>query len=789
MWLAGLSLALQAATGAPERPVVRPPRIDTTVAIDGRLEEPVWRTAARLDGFHQYRPVDGQAAAQRTEVLVWYSPNALYFGIIAHDRTPGSIRATLADRDKIFDDDRVIIYLDTFNDRRRAFVFGANPLGVEEDGVRTEGGFGGGGGGGGGGRGGGGFGGAVSYDRSPDYLYQSKGQITDSGYVIEMRIPFKSLRYAPGTQATVGGIGGTSPGGTTMTWGFNVVRVTQRSGFEDTWSDVRRGGTSFLAQGGLLAGLTDIKRGVVTEVQPVITASASGTRDTINGVFSRESLKPDFGMNLRLGFSNLAVDATVNPDFSQVESDAGAVTLNERFALFFPERRPFFLEGIELFQSPGSIVYTRRIGAPVAGAKVTGKFGRVSLAHLTAVDEELDPYDTTVTFKRHPVVNVTRIRTDLGTNSLAGITVTDRSVAGGFSRLVQADTRLLFAKVYAINGNLGHSWKRLDGETRSGPAWSVGFDRTGRAWGFSYSLEGIDPGFEAAVGFVPRVGDVNLRAFNRFSLFGRRGALFEGITFFGGASRYWQYSRFGSDRAIEGDQSLSAFGRIRGGWSYGVSTRSAFVDFDPAYYDGATVASRTGFVPYVGPARLTNAVDVSANASSPNLPWGSFNVRVQRRTVGLFSEASRAREFQVSGGFEVRPRQWARVEGNVTYSRLRRARDESEFGRTIIPRLRLEIQPNRTFLFRIITEYRSQRRDALRSAENGQILYFGGVASEPTNTNRFRADFLLSFQPSQGTVAFLGYGAGFDGDRTLSFQRLVRQDDGLFLKLAYQFRR
>lgn len=785
MWLAGLSLALQAAAGASERPVVRPPRIDTVVTVDGRLDEPVWRRAAKLDGFHQYRPVDGQAAAQRTEVLVWYSPSALYFGIIAHDRSPGSIRATLADRDKIFDDDRVIVYLDTFNDRRRAFVFGANPLGVQEDGVRTEGGF---GGGGGGGRGGGG-GGAVSYDRSPDYLFQSKGQVTDSGYVVEMRIPFKSLRYASGSRATPGDIGGISPGGTTMTWGFNVVRATQRSGFEDTWSDVRRGGTSFLSQGGLLAGLTDIKRGVVTEFQPVITASASGVRDSVTGVFGRESLKPDLGANLRLGFSNLAIDATVNPDFSQVESDAGAVTLNERFAIYFPERRPFFLEGIELFQSPGSVVYTRRIGSPVAGGKITGKFGRLSLAHLTAVDEEYDPYDTTLTLKRHPVVNVTRIRTDLGANSLAGFTVTDRSVAGGFSRLVQADTRLLFAKVYAVSGNLGHSWKRLDGETKSGPAWSVGFDRTGRAWGFSYSLEGVDPGFEAAVGFVPRVGDVNLRAFNRFSLFGRRGALFEGVTFFGSGNRYWRYSRFGTDRAVEGDQSLSAFGRIRGGWSYGINARSAFVDFDQDYYLGAAVASGTGFVPYAGPARLTNAADVSVNASSPNLPWGSINARVQRRTVGLFSEASRAREFQASGGFEVRPRQWARVEGNLVYSRLVRTRDGSEFGRTIIPRIRVEIQPNRTYLFRIITEYRSQRRDALRSAETGQVLYFDGVASEPTNTNRFRADFLLSFQPSPGTVAFLGYGAGFDGDRTLSFQRLVRQDDGFFLKLAYQFRR
>ena len=771
--LAGLSLAIQAATGVPERPAVRPPRIDTTITIDGRLDEPVWQRAARLADFHQYRPVDSRPAAQSTEVLVWYSSSAIYFGIIAHDRNPGSIRATLADRDKIFDDDRVLVYLDTFNDRRRAFVFGANPLGVQEDGVRTEGGFGGGGGGGGGGGRGGGGGGATSFDRSPDYLFASKGLINDSGYVIEMRIPFKSLRFA---------------GGKSMTWGFNVVRTTQRSGFEDTWSDVRRGGTSFLSQAALLTGLTGIKRGVVTEVQPFVTASASGARDEL-GRYNRVPFKPDFGANVRFGFTNLALDGTVNPDFSQVESDAGAVTLNERFAIFFPERRPFFLEGIELFQSPGSIVYTRQIAAPLAGAKITGKFGHWSLAHLTAIDDEA-PLDTLVSaIHRRPVVNVTRVRTDLGANSLAGFTITDRSVAGGFSRVVQADTRLLFGKVYALSGNLGHSWKNLDGERKSGPVWSVGFDRTGRSWGFNTSLEGVDPGFEAALGFVPRVGDVNLRVFNRLSLFGRPGALFEGITFFGGGSRYWSYGGFGRARAIEGDQSLSGFGRIRGGWSYGANLRSGFVDFDPAYYLGATIRSGAGPVPYVGPPRLTNAVDVSFNASSPNLPWGSVNVRVQRRTTGVFSEASRAREFQVSGGLEVRPRPWVRLEGNTVYSRLTRVRDGSEFGRTIIPRIRLEIQPNRSYFFRIITEYRSQRRDALRSAQTGELLYFDGVASEPSATNRFRVDFLFSFQPSQGTVAFLGYGAGYDGDRTLTLQHLVRQDDGLFLKLAYQFRR
>ena len=752
-----------AGTPPPERPVVRPPRIDTTITLDGRLDEPVWASAASLSGFHQYRPLDHQPAEQETTVKVWYSPTAIYFGIIAHDKHPGSIRATLADRDKIDEDDRVQIFLDTFNDRRRAFVFGVNPLGVQEDGVRSEGNSGGGGGGGGRGGGGGGGGGATSLDRSPNYLFDSKGLITDSGYVVEVRIPFKSLRY---------------PGGKELTWGFNVVRLTQRSGFEDTWTDARRGTLSFLSQAGFLAGMSGITRGVVTEVQPFVTAAANGVVDTTLGRFVRGELKPDFGVNFRLGFTSLSVDGTINPDFSQVESDAGQVTLNERFALFFPERRPFFLEGIELFQTPGSIVYTRRIANPVAGGKVTGKFGRIGIAHLTAFDVQNDE----VTGERtHPFVSVTRIRSDIGANSLVGATLTDRSVGGGFSRTVAADSRFALGSLYAFNTSLANSWHHDSFGTVAAPAWSIGLDRTGRSWGFGYNFEGRDPGFEAALGFVPRVGDVNLRLFNRVTIFGKRGAFFEGITLFGGATRYWNYRRFGHDQPTEGDQSLSGFGRLRGGWSYGWSTRLGFVDFNPDYYRGAEVMVNGRLSRYRGPAQLEKAVELSFNVSTPNLPQGSANIRVNRREVGIFSEASEGREFQISAGAEIRPHPWVRLEGNWVYSKLIRQRDGSEFGRAMIPRLRLEFQPNRTYFLRIISEYRSERRAERRSALTGDVLYFEGARSEATNTNRFQVDILLSFQPSQGTVAFLGYGAGYERD-------LVKQDDGFFFKLAYQFR-
>ena len=464
------------------------PRIEAEASIDGRLDEPAWAQATRLGGFSQYQPVDGRPAEEKTEVLVWYSPSAIHFGILASDANPGSIRATIADRDNLSNDDTVKIFLDTFNDRRRAFFFGVNPLGAQEDGVQTEGAF-----NAGSAMGGGNFQGGT-LDRSPDYKWDSKGMITDQGYTVEIRIPFKSLRY---------------PGNGPQSWGINIQRKIQRTGYVDTWTDVRRASNSFLGQSGLMKGLHDLKRGVVTKAQPFLTASRNGSRDE-NGKFQTEDIQWNPGLNMRFGFTNLSIDATINPDFSQVESDAGQVTLNQRFALFYPEKRPFFLEGIELFSTPNQLVYTRQISDPIVGGKLTGKVGRVGIAYMNAVDDIADG--------RHAVFNIARVRADIGASSVAGATYTDRTTADGFNRVLAADARITFKKLYYVQGQVGGSWDDTDGRSTSAPIWSAEFDRTGRAWGFNYKLNGIGESFEARSGYVPRNDNVEARAFNRFTL-------------------------------------------------------------------------------------------------------------------------------------------------------------------------------------------------------------------------------------------------------------------------------
>jgi uncharacterized protein DUF5916/cellulose/xylan binding protein with CBM9 domain len=748
-------LALQLQTAAPTFTV---PRVEADVTIDGALNEAAWQSAVRLTDFHQYEPVDGRSAEERTEVLVFYSPRAIHFGIIASAKDPSTIRATLADRDNIPSDDRVTIYLDTFDDRRRAFMFGVNPLGVQEDGVRTEGAV----------SAGSIFGGSV--DLNPDYLFESKGQVTKEGYVVEVRIPFKSLRF---------------PGSGPQRWGINVVRDVASTGYRDTWTDVRRASASFLAQSGRMEGIENVVRGVVTEVQPFVTATMTGAREPSSARFERDDIKPDAGANLRFGFPEFSLDATINPDFSQVESDVGLVTVNERFALFIPEKRPFFLEGIELFSTPNQLVYTRRIVEPLGGVKLTGKLGRYSVAYLSALDE---------TRGRDALFNVARVRADFGGNSLVGVSVTDRRKGDTTNTVAAADVRYVFGRLYYLEGQAGGSWTRdsSSADTRPASVWRGEFDRTGRSWGFNYLVNAIEDDFESHAGFVPRSGIVEAHAFNRFTLYGGRGALVENFTFFGGPSRLWEYGSFPDASPVEGDELIGGYTIFRGGWRVNWGVFRQLVIFDRAQFSGLqnlVPPSVGGFIAYDGPSELSNLWGDSISVSTPVFSKWHATLGAARFATPIFFEGSEGDGSRLTASLTLRPTASIRVEALGVAVRIDRDRDGSEFARVIIPRLKLEYQPRRSLFFRVIGEWRDERRDALRDARTGEPLFFAGEPIPATEDKTLRADWLVSYEPSPGTVAFLGYGSTLEAPGGASWSHMRRSADGLFFKLAYQFRR
>lgn len=736
-------------------PVAALPRLDADIAVDGVLDEAVWGEAARLDGFSQYEPVDGRPAAQPTEVLVWYSPTAIHFGVIAHDALPDAIRATRAARDNIGGDDHVILFLDTYLDRRRAFVFGVNPLGIQMDGIRSEG-------GGGGGPGGG-------TDRSPDFFFESAAQVTEEGWVAEVRIPFSSLRLS-----------GTGP----QEWGFNVQRITQRTGYTDTWADTRRASASFLRQSGTLTGLRDLDLGVVFEAQPFITASLPGAADAGGGPFRRGSLDPDAGANVRVGFTNVSLDATINPDFSQVEADEGQITVNERFALSLSEKRPFFLEGNEFFSTPNRLVYTRQVASPLVAGKITGKRGSMGGGYLVALDEGFDGQDA--------VFNIARLRRDFGASSHAGVLLTDRTETGGsgvYNRVAAADLRHVFGGMYYAEVQAGASWTRDEEGERAGPIWRTAVDRTGRSWGFNYSFNGISEDFRTHAGFVPRQDQVAFRGINRLTWYGEQGSLVEVVEGRFGPDRVWRHGGFGSDGALEGGEDINASVRFRGGWEISGEIGREFVELDPADFASYTTEIPDGPDEVYLPLGRVSGPSFRVELETPSLQGWDASVSARRTTQAIFLEGSKGRTTSLEGSLGLRPTAGVRIAVDATWQELTRARDGSRFARTVIPRVRLELQPTAALLFRAVAEYQDGERDILRDARTGAPLALAGVPFERDDEGEMRVDFLVSYRPTPGTVAFLGYGAGLSGPSGFAASSMERNTDGFFLKLAYQIRR
>lgn len=761
--------AQQTYNGRAHQTDVLPPRIDARPTIDGVLNEPVWHQAALLTGFSQYQPVDGLPARDSTEVLVWYSADAIYFGIRAYESHGDVVRATLADRDNIDADDNIQILLDTYSDHRRAFMFAVNPLGIQEDGVRSEGQDAGAAGGGSGTTGN--FNGTI--DLNPDYVWESRGHVTSFGYEVEVRIPFRSLRFQSADP---------------QTWGLQIVRHVQHSGYEDTWTPTVRANASFLIQAGRLVGLTGLHRGLVMDVIPEATARIDG--DSVGGGYGYRT-HPALGGTLVWGVTNgLGLSATAHPDFSQVEANVAQVTLNQRFALFYPEKRPFFLEGLEQFDTPNRLIYTRDIVQPDGGAKLTGKVGQASIAYLGAVDERDSATDT------HPVYNILRLRRDFGPNSTLGLVYTDRIDGGDYNRMGGFNARVLWHKIWFSQVQVVGSRTRNASGTHDGALWDVTFgDRTGRAYGNHFEVLGVSPDFVAASGFVNRTGYVQAKMYNRYSWYGRPEALVEQLSMFVTVQPLWTYADFGHlAGTFEGGYSASLSATLRGGWNLNAAVNDNAQRFDTASYPGYAVVSDQDTSAFALPHGLYQLLNESVGIRSPNRAL-TFSATVGYGAAVLFAEAAEGRELSVQVDVAWRPTPSLRLDAGWTTDRLTRVRDASEFALTNIPRLQADYQLTRSIFFRYIGQYVAQHQAALEDPRTGAPL----LQRDPTTgqflpldaltSNVFRNDVLLSYKPIPGTVLFIGYGASLTQPTAFTFFRgLQRTTDGVFVKLSYLFR-
>jgi hypothetical protein len=486
--------------------------------------------------------------------------------------------------------------------------------------------------------------------------------------------------------------------------------------------------------------------------------------------------KPQVGGNVRWAAgSNFVLNGTVRPDFSQVEADATQIAADERFALFYAERRPFFVEALDQFNVPNTLVYTRTIVRPDGALKLTGKLARADVAVMSAVDQGETSFNS-----ERPLVDIVRVRQNFGDQSLAGLLYSDRVANGRTNRVFGGDTRFVFPKFY-VQFQAVESMTHENGTTRSGPLWEAVVDRTGRAFGFHYNIIGIDPDFRADNGFVPRVGFVRASVSNRYTLYGKPGAVVERFNIFGTTQALWRHDDFFSAKSLLEDQaSLMMQVTMRGGWSVGMTPRLSTYAFDPAAY--------TNFVPSDRIESLVGAFSVS----TPQFHTFSASAGA---TVGNdvdLLETSRVRRTDFNASLDLRPSSRLRINATYVSTAFTRRSDGEQSAFQRIPRVKLEYQLTRPLFVRVVSQYTATRRDALRDPRTGQILLIGSgstqTPSAPSASNSLRTDWLLSYRPAPGTVFFLGYGGTLSEPDPLAFQELRRRNDSFFVKLSYVFR-
>ncbi|HEX8687335.1 MAG TPA: sugar-binding protein, partial [Pyrinomonadaceae bacterium] len=508
------------ATGAPppeKTNPVRIPRFEAAPVIDGRLDEEVWNGAARLKDFYQIEPGDNSTPSRATEVLLGYDARTLYLAFRAHD-DPSKVRATIARRDAVSGDDHVGIYLDTYNDKRKAYSLYFNPYGIQADAVFTEG---------------------VGEDYSVDVVMQSKGVVGDGGYVVEVAIPFKSLRYEAGKDKL---------------WGVHVFRFIKRFDDErDSWMPISRDKSGTLSQAGHLTGLEDLWAGRTLEVIPTLTFSQTGRRvraltpaavgadPTLQdpGRFINPAVEADPGVTARLHVTpTVVLDLTVNPDFAQVEADQLVVTANQRFPIFFQERRPFFIEGIDIFRTPLRPLHTRAIVDPDFAVKLTGKRGRNTFGFLAASDKapgnfsEDERTDPSVRpsierfLDKNAYVGVLRLKRDVGKESSLGLIATTYNFIekhnhlGGFDGRLRLDEQSVFtfqvlgttSRRFFRDADLGRSLYR----TGNGFAYDFNYQKSGRNLYVELFGTGRTRDYRADVGFTPRTDTNNEGVYVRY---------------------------------------------------------------------------------------------------------------------------------------------------------------------------------------------------------------------------------------------------------------------------------
>ena len=703
MTLAGtVAILLCLATGAwaqTPAPVLRMPRVSRPPSLDDFLRGRPREAEARVTGFRQRYPRDGAPASRETTAYVSYDERNLYVAFDCRDE-PGKIRGRLAKREDVGDDDSVAVFLDTFHDRQRAYMFAANPLGIQSDAIYTEG---------------------QGNDTSFDTLWYSEGRVTKDGYIVWMAIPFKSLRFSSSAR---------------QTWGIALNRTIFHASEDAYWPFISQKVEGLVPHFATLEGLDDVSPGRNLQFIPYGVFSRARLLDTAGpkppGFYT--SNEGRVGLDAKVVLRDaLTLDVAANPDFSQVESDEPQVTVNQRYEVYYPERRPLFIENAGFFQTPMELFFSRRIQDPRLGARLTGKLGRWALGALGADDRaagrrvpQNDPLHG-----RSAAIGVVRVQREFARQSSVGVLMTSRDFGSMSSRVLALDTRLKLNPNWVLSGQAARTYDRQPGgRGLSGPLYYADLTHSGKHFDYSTTYIDRSPDVRAPLGFINRV-DM------------RRVANWTSYTFRPEHSRVlaWRVNVAGfadwnrSGRLQDWNASAGTMGSFRGNTRLFLTRSKGFelfkgAGFQKEYTNLYFTTARWKWLVIDAPAVFGTAINYYPAGGRP--PFS-------------------AKFAEMQAGLTVRPAPKLRLQQAYVYSRLATQADAGRLG------LPASTPIYNNHILRAKVNYQFTRELSLRVILDYNAVLPNSSLINQERSKRLAADLLVTYLVHPGTVVYAGY--------------------------------
>jgi hypothetical protein len=650
-----------------------------TINIDGYLDDEGWETASRTSNFVERHPGDNIEPGVDTEVLITYDSDNLYVAFVCVD-DPNQIRATMCQRDQFHGDDAVTLLLDTYGDASWAYEFFVNPYGIQKDQLWTN---------------------ITGEDTGYDLIWKSAAQITETGYQVEMAIPFSSIRF---------------PDKEVQSWKIDFWRTHPRDSYRQySWSAYDRSEQCWPCQWGTVDGISNVRPGKGIEILPAFVSNRYGgiDYDSPDLPFKREDIEGELSLGGKYAInSNITLEAAYNPDFSQIEADAGQIDVNTTVALFFPERRPFFQEGRDIFRTLFNSFYTRTINDPQFAAKLTGRTEKYRFGVLSAVDENT-PY--IVPFEEgssSPInvgksyVNVFRGIQNVGDYSQLGIIVNDRRFeAGGYNSVIALDHNFRLSRNYIFIGqyvytsteepdkpSLGYNelyWRDFDdgkhtglfdGESFEDFAFISEIRRNGRHWNFILDYNQVGKSYQTQTGFDPWNNQRNFYITNTYTIY---------------PSKF--FNRITGRLSTDGRWNFEGIRKWRH-YSAEINTQMNFAQ------TFAGVIFNTGVERWFG-TEFEDLWHLNINLNMRPTSQFSFYINYNFGVGPAFSAGTKGNEKSLSAGFDLKPIDRLIIEPDINYLISNHKENGTELFENTIARTRVRYQATKSLSFRFVVEY------------------------------------------------------------------------------------